>query len=173
MLSKNLLFTTLVIVLMYAPATFSQMAPSSPGFTEQQSTLSIHEGNLYCFQNIRCLQSEKPFRNTDLSNIELNGSTETYVLEGKTRNEELYAEYNGRNGNLIKATVIQRNIILPKQMLAHLATGEYSGWTMVGNQRVIKNFQKDSIRYEVMMMKDGELRIEYFDRHGESTSQIS
>ncbi len=172
MLSKNMLLTTIAIVMMYVPATFSQAPPESD-FTKQRSSLSIHEDNLYCFQNIRCLQSEKPFKKADLSNIRLNGSVETYVIEGKTKNEELYAEYNGSNGNLVKATVVQRNIVLPKEILISLATGENSGWTMVGNKRTITNFQKDSIQYEVMLLKDGELRIEYFDRNGQSEEPFS
>jgi hypothetical protein len=43
---------------------------------------------------------------------------------------------------------------------------------MVGNTRVIKNFQRSTIRYEVVLMKEGELRIEHFDANGEMINQL-
>lgn len=171
MLSKNLLITALILVISYAPAAFSQ-APQHNKFEPTDSHLSINESNLYCFQNLQCLKEESPFKNSNLKDVKLNSSTEKYVIEGKTKNEELYAEYDGSNGNLIKATVIQRNIILPRNISVELTTGDYKGWTMIGNKRVIKDFMRDSIEYEVVMMKDGELRIEYFDANGMVIDQL-
>ncbi|WP_340107095.1 hypothetical protein [Rhodohalobacter sp. 8-1] len=171
MLSKNLLITALLLVISYAPAAFSQ-AHMNNSFKSAESNLSINESNLYCFQTLQCLKEVNPFKNSNLDNVKLNQGTEKYVVEGKSKNEELYAEYNGSNGNLIKATVIQRNIILPRNIMAEITTGDYNGWTMVGNKRVIKNFMKDTIEYEVVMMKDGELRIEYFDSNGMMIDQL-
>lgn len=171
MLSKNLFITTLILVISYAPAAFSQ-GPHSNNSKPADSNLSINESNLYCFQNLKCLKQENPFKNSNLDKVKLNESTEKYVIEGKSRNEEMYAEYDGYNGNLIKATVIQRNIHLPKNILIELTSGDYKDWTMVGNKRVIKNFMKDSIEYEVVLMNDGELRIEYFDSNGMMIDQL-
>lgn len=171
MLSKNLILTTLLLAIVYAPATFSQASVNTE-FEPSASQLSIQEDNLYCFQNLQCLKAENPFNNSKIADIKLNGTNEKYVIEGKSRNEELYAEYHGQNGTLIKATVIQRNIILPKHLLVNLASGEFKSWTMVGNKRTIKNFSKNSIEYEVVLMKDGELRIEYFDSNGMMIDQL-
>lgn len=171
MLSKNILITALILVVSYAPAAFSQ-APMNNSYESANSNLSVNESNFHCFQNLQCLKQENPFNNTNLDNVKLNSTTEKYVIEGKSKNEEMYAEYNGMNGNLIKATVIQRNIILPRNIIAEITTGDYSGWTMIGNKRVIKNFWKDTIEYEVVMMKDGELRIEYFDSNGMMIDQL-
>lgn len=171
MLSKNLILTTLLLAIVYAPAAFSQ-APPTQEYEPSDSQLSIQENNLYCFQTLQCLRAENPFNNSSIADIMLNDTQEKYVIEGKSRNEELYAEYNGKNGTLIKATVIQRNIILPKHLLVTLTSGEFKSWTMVGNKRTIKNFSKDSIEYEVVLMKDGELRIEYFDSNGMVIDQL-
>lgn len=171
MLLKNILFTALIFVISYAPAAFSQ-SPANDINKNPDKTLSINESNFYCFQNLQCLKSENPFENTDLSGIKLNGFKEKYVIQGKSKNEEMYAEYNGSTGNLITAMVIQRNIHLPRNILVGLSTGEYSDWSMVGNTRIIKNFTKNSTRYEVVMMKDGELRIEYFDANGNTIAPI-
>lgn len=165
MLSKKLLISIIVMILAYAPAAFSQANPAD-------SHLSINESNLFCFQNLQCLVQENPFKTSNLDEVRLNQGTERYVIEGKAKNEEMYAEYDGRNGNLIKATVIQRNIPLPKNITSMLANSDYSEWAMVGNTRVIKNFQQSSIRYEVVLMKEGELRIEHFDANGEMINQL-
>lgn len=164
MLFQNLLFTALILVTSYAPAAFSQALDKN--YKPANSQLSINESNLYCFQNLQCLKQEKPFKNSNLEDVKLNQTTKIYVIEGKSKNEDIYAEYDGSNGNLIKATVIQRNILLPKNILVELTIGDYKSWTMVGNKRIIKNFIKDSIEYEVVLMNDGELRIEYFDSNG-------
>lgn len=171
MLSNNLLLTALLLVLSYAPAAFSQ-APMNKDYKSADSHLSINESNLYCFQNLQCLKAENPFNSSSLDAVKLNRSTGKFVIEGKSKNEEIYAEYDGSNGNLIKATVIQRNIILPKHILVTLTIGDFKEWTMVGNKRVIKNFVKETIEYEVVLMKDGELRIEYFDRNGMMIDQL-
>lgn len=165
MLSKKLLISIIVMILAYAPAAFSQANPAD-------SHLSINESNLFCFQNLQCLVQENPFKTSNLDEVRLNQGTERYIIEGKAKNEEMYAEYDGTNGNLIKATVIQRNILLPKNITTWLANGNYSDWAMVGNTRVIKNFQRSSIRYEVVLMKEGELRIEHFDANGEMINQL-
>jgi len=171
MLLKNLLVTALVLVISYAPAAFSQSSAEDV-YDGPDKSLSINQSNLYCFQNLQCLKSDNPFKGTDLSELKLDGSNEKYVVQGKSKNEQLHAEYDGKTGNLIAATVIQRNIRLPGNILTAINTGENSGWTMAGNTRVIKNFMEDSIKYEVILIKDGELRIEYFDVNGMTVDPI-
>lgn len=173
MLLKNFLISLIVIIFATAPAVFSQQPHSQPDAPDKSRYLSINEDNLYCFQNLQCLKEENPFKNSNLEDIKLNNSMRKYVIEGKSKNEELYAEYNGVNGNLIKATVIQKDIALPKNILLNLVSGEFKSWKMVGNKRIIKNFAEDSIRYEVILMKEGELRIEYFNRDGVTENQLS
>ncbi|HKL16419.1 MAG TPA: hypothetical protein VJ915_12330 [Balneolaceae bacterium] len=171
MLLKNLLVTALVLVLSYAPAAFSQSS-ANDSYNGPDKSLSINLSNLYCFQNLQCLKTDNPYKGTDLSDINLNSMKEKYIVQGNSKNEQLYAEYDGKTGNLIKATVIQRNIRLPHNILATISTGENTGWTMAGNTRVIKNFMEDSIKYEVVLIKDGELRIKYFDVNGMTIDPI-
>lgn len=169
---KNRLIALIGLIFILAPAAFAQYSPSNTDYTDKPQ-LSIHEGNLYCFQSLQCLVQEKPFRNSNLETINLNNSTKKYVIEGKSKNEELYAEYNGTTGNLIKSTVIQSDIILPKPIMEKLVSDQYKTWQMVGNKRIIKNFTKDTIRYEVILMKDEELQVVYFNRHGVAENPLS
>lgn len=171
MLLKNLFVTAFILAVSYAPAAFSQSSTIDVN-PDQNQSLAVNESNLFCFQNLQCLKAENPFKNSDLSNIKLDGSNLKYVIKGSARNEQLYAEYEGKNGSLIAATVIQRNVTLPKSILVELNNGEYSDWTMVGNTRVIKNFNKDDISYEVVLMKNGELQTSYFDSNGMAIDPI-
>ena len=159
------------MVASYAPAAFSQSS-ANDSYNGPDKNLSINLSNLYCFQNLQCLKTDNPYKGTDLSDIKLNGLNEKYIVQGNSKNEQLYAEYDGDTGNLIKATVIQRNIRLPHNILSSISTGENTGWTMAGNTRFIKNFMENSIKYEVILMKDGELRIEYFDVNGMAIDPI-
>jgi len=165
MLLKNLIVTALILAVSYVPAAFSQSSAIDV-YPDQNQSLAVNESNLFCFQNLECLKAENPFKNSDLSNIKLNGSNSKYVIKGSSRNEQLYAEYDGKHGSLIAATVIQRNVKLPKNILVKLNNGEYSDWTMVSNTRVIKNFNNDDTRYEVVLMKNSELRTKYYDSTG-------
>jgi len=171
MLLKNLLGIAVIFALSFAPAVFAQSSANS--YSSPDDKLSINESNLYCFQNLQCLIQENPFENSTLEEIDLNNSTEKYVIEGESENESLYAEYNGSTGNLIKSTVIQTNIKLPRAIMETLVSDTYKSWKMLGNKRIIKNFSEDSIRYEVILMKDGELRVEYFNRYGGSENPLS
>jgi hypothetical protein len=137
-----MVITALILVISYAPAAFSQSADS---YSSTDGNLTINESNLWCFQSLQCLKSENPFENSNLDEVRLNDTTEKFVVEGKAKNEEMYAEYDGLTGSLIKSTVIQRNIHLPNKILVELTTGDFKDWTMVGNKRVIKNFSKNSI----------------------------
>lgn len=175
MLFKNIhmLFCAITLTLAFAPATFSQSFYTDDNHPEMEQNLSINESNLYCFRNLQCLIQENPFRNSSLKDINLNNATKKYVIEGKTRNEELYAEYNGTTGNLIRSTVIQTDIILPMPILEKLVSDEFKDWTMAANKRIIKNFAKDTIRYEVILMKDDKIRVEYFNQYGAAENRLS
>lgn len=171
MLLKNLFVTALILAMSYAPAAFSQSNAIDVNPYQEQN-LTINESNLFCFQNLECLKAENPFKNSDLSNIKLDGSNSKYVIQGSASNEQLYAEYDGRYGSLIAATVIQRNILLPKNILVELNNDEYDEWTMVSNTRVIKNFNKDETWYQVVLIKDSELKTKYFDSNGMTIDPI-
>lgn len=148
---------------------------SSPSFALQQSTdtekpgkgLTIQKEDFSCFMNLKCLQKENPFQNKELSEIRLNNvQSKRYVIEGTSGQESMHAEYNSK-GELIKATVIQKNITLPKPILNTLGSAELASWTMIGNELVVKNFDKNSMEYKVVLQKDSEIIVEYFNKYGE------
>ncbi len=84
----------------------------------------------------------------------------------KAHQKTMYAVYDG-SGDLIKATVIQRNIALPKTILRVLTSSEFDDWSLIGNELVIENFDKHSMQYKVILKNGDEIRVEYFDTYGQ------
>lgn len=165
MLLKNMILTVCLFALISVPAVSMQISPDVTNNEKPRNTLTIHEGNFSCFQNLQCLKRENPFKNSNLVQINLNSMTDRYVVEGTSKNESIFAVYSG-SGDLIKATVIQRNIILPKTILRRLASADFEDWFVIGNELVIENFNKNSMQYQVILQDENDVRVEYFDRDG-------
>jgi len=144
---------------------------SSPA--DYRSSLTINESNFSCFKNLHCLQRENIFRNSDLSMVRnANNRYSSYTVEGSSDNEELFAQYD-QNGNLIRSTVVQRNIPLPRKINKLLASADYSDWKMIGNERTIENFDEKSIEYRLILQNETEIRVVYLDSNGENKNRLS
>lgn len=136
-------------------------------------TLTIHEGNFSCFRDLNCLKNNNPFRNSNLDKVYPNNyRSGNYIIEGSSRNEDIHAVYNGQ-GELLKATVIQRNIVLPKNLSELLINDEFKSWTMIGNEVEIHDFDKNKITYKIVLSRDGEVRVEHFDSYGQRLNRFS
>jgi len=172
MLLKNILITTCLISLISLPAISQQSAEN----TESEYELApraITIDKFDCFQTLQCLKRENPFKKSNLDNIRINDNRSSrFIVEGSSKNETLHAVYTN-SGELVKATVIQRNIPMPRTINEALVTGEYKSWTVIGNELVIENFDKERMQYKVILENEGEVRVEYFDRNGHFLNRIS
>lgn len=166
MLLKNLILTICLFVITSTPASSFQMSSDELNPEKPRKSLTIHESNFSCFQSLQCLIRENPFPKSNLDEVRLNNNSEKFVVEGTSKNETMHAVYNG-SGDLIKATVIQRNIALPKTILRVLTSSEFDDWSLIGNELVIENFDKDSMQYKVILKNGDEVRVEYFDKYGQ------
>ena len=172
MLLKNIILTTCLLVLISSSAFSLQASQNSTDGEKPKTTLTITEDNFNCFQSLECLRRNNPFPNSDLSNISLNDRrAEGYTVEGSSKNESLYAEYHYRGG-LVKATVIQRYIPLPKAINEILVSGELESWTMIGNKLVVRNFDRNTMQYKVMLKNGNDIRVEYFNKYGEFQNRM-
>lgn len=167
MLLKNLILTLCLFVFANTPVSSFQMSSDEMDPKKPRKSLTIHEGNFSCFQSLQCLIRENPFPKSNLDEVRLsNNNSDKFVVEGASKNETMHAVYNG-SGELIKATVIQRNIVLPKTISLVLASSEFEDWSMIGNELVIEDFNKNSMQYKVILKNGDEVRVEYFDKHGQ------
>lgn len=172
MLLKNIILITIALAVSISPAISQHTTGDNIENDTPQNTRIIVEENFSCFQSLKCLQKENPFKKSNLNEVRLNSnSTERYVVEGSSKNESMHAVYNS-NGELIRATVIQRNIPTPRAITEVLATGEFKAWQIIGNELVIENFDKQTMQYKVILQNDKEVRVEHFDRHGRLLTQI-
>lgn len=173
MLFKNIILTLLVFVVTAMPdMTLGQASPAKNNTDKNLNKLTIQENNFSCYQDLQCLKQNDPFKNSNLDEMRINNnSVSKYVIEGSSRNEEIYAEYN-RHGELITATVIQRNIVLPIELREILVSDDFNSWQMIGNELVVEDFDKRSMHYKIILQKDGVTRIATFDRNGNITNQL-
>jgi hypothetical protein len=170
---KYILLTIVLSAITAVQASALQHTDTPPERENAPVALAIQESNFACFKDLQCLQKENPFTNSNLESIRLNSERyDRYVIEGSSKSEQIYAIYD-RTGRMIKAEVIQRNIALPKSIQDVLFTEPFDSWTMIGNEFSVKNFDRSTIEYKVVLERNGEVRIIYFDRHGQQTPPIS
>lgn len=173
MLLKNILLSTFIIALSGTDALSDRTAEANIDTVQPAGALTIHVDNYSCFQNLQCLKDVNPFKSSNLDEIVFNPHRyEKYIVKGTSNNEDVYALYNG-SGELINATVRQRNIKLPKAIYEVLISDPYSGWNMIGNELVVHNFDAKSMTYKVILSMDGEVKVEYFDHRGNLKSPLS
>lgn len=166
MLFKKAIATICLLVLISTPAVSLQVLTDETGNKKEQNTLTITEDNFDCFQSLQCLKRENPFKKSNLDEIRLRGlESERYTVEGTSKNETMYALYNG-SGKLIKANVVQRNIVLPRAIFETLSESEYTSWTVIGNELIIRDFDENRMQYKVILQNGGEVKIEHFDKNG-------
>lgn len=173
MLFKNITLTLLVFAVSAIPNIAAAQASSAKTDADNNlSKLTIQENNFSCYQNLQCLKQNNPFKNSNLDEMRINSNRiSKYVIEGSSRDEEIYAEYN-RHGDLITATVIQRNIVLPMELMETLFSDEFNSWKMIGNELVVEDFDKHRMQYKIILQKDDMTKIETFDRNGNITNQL-
>jgi hypothetical protein len=132
----------------------------------------IDESDFSCFRDLNCLKSNRALRDKGL-NVTFNDhlGSDRFILEGESRNERIYAEYNDRGG-LVKGVLMRTNAILPKPLMDNLASGDYAGWQMIGNEMSVQHFDARTTEYKVILQKEGEAKILYFDRFGNEKTTI-
>ena len=174
MLMKNLILTSLVLVLTATQALSFQNSATANDYELPRNNLTIQESHYSCFQTLQCLKKENPFKNSNLNQINFHsGSSATYVIDGRSDYESIHAVYDNK-GFLVKATVIQRNILLPRSISQVLISDDYAGdgWVMIANELEIKNFDEKTMQFKVVLNRDDEVRVEYFDRYGNSSNRF-
>jgi hypothetical protein len=135
--------------------------------------LTVNLENLNCFKSLECIQKNNLFVKSNLDIFRKgNGRYDGYTIEGVAKNEEFFAQYN-RWGDLIRSNVIQRNIALPEEIRIQLINDELNSWNMIGNERVIKNFDIRSIEYKLILKKEDEIRLVYFDHKGQNKNSLT
>lgn len=173
MLFKNITLTLVIFAMSAIPnIATAQASPAKNNADKNLNKLTIQENNFSCYQDLECLKQNNPFKNSNLDEMRIhNNRVSKYVIEGSSRDEEIYAEYN-RNGELITATLIQRNIVLPIDLMKTLISDDFNSWKMIGNELVVEDFDKRSMQYKIILQKGDMTKIVTFDRNGNINNQL-
>jgi len=165
--------TIIIAILLFVFTTVLTMAQQPEINEASPPDLSVKMENLACFKSMRCIQKQNLFVKSNLD-IFRNGNSrfDGYTIEGSTVNEELFAQYDSKGG-LIRSNVIQRNIPLSREIRNQLTNEEFNSWRMIGNERMIKNFDRKSIEYKLILQREEEIRIVYFDHKGQNLTRLS
>lgn len=173
MLTK-IIFTTLIFSIVTSAQVFSQHMSATSNNTEgTPNGITIHEDDFICFQDLLCVKKKNPFTRSNLDDVNLSRNRyQTYVVEGASRDEEVYAVYDD-NGRLLKASLTQRNIKLPVSIKEALKEGSFANWKVIGSELTVENFDRRRMQYKVVLQNDDLVRVMNFDRHGNILNHLS
>lgn len=165
--------TIIIAISLFVSTTVLTMAQQPVNDEASPPDLTVKVDNLACLKSLQCIQKENLFVKTNLDIFRNgNGRFDGYTIEGSSENEELFARYDSR-GSLLRSNVIQRNIPLSREIRKQLINEEFNSWNMIGNERMIKNFDKKSIEYKLILQREDEIRVVYFDYKGQNKTRLA
>ncbi|REL32964.1 hypothetical protein DYD21_14205 [Rhodohalobacter sp. SW132] len=165
--------TIIIAISLFVSTTVLTMAQQSVIDETSPPSLAVKADNLACLKSMQCIQKENLFGRINLDIFRNgNGRFDGYTIEGSSKNEELFAQYDHR-GDLIRSNVIQRNIPLSREIRNQLINEEFSSWNMIGNECRIKNFDRKSIEYKLILQREDEIRVVYFDYKGQNKNRLA
>lgn len=158
---KTILISSITISLFFLASVLPAMSQSA-----ERTITPLNENDFTCFQNLECACSNK-----DLAakgwvftfDETVNGISQDVTAVMKGRNISLTAQYD-KNGNLTSAVYKVENIALPPQLLIHLVDDQYSGFTMIANEKMVKDFDPNKTVYSVTMQNGESVKKLTFDK---------
>lgn len=169
---------TILVFLIFSGSVFSQGLSQSSGQEDmiepkKQNSSLISENYYNCFKELHCLKNNREIREKGLDiQFDRKRHFKEYQLSGETRNEKLDAVYDDQ-GRLIEARLVRVNFALPRFITEQLVTGQYADWRMIGNEMVVENFDAKTTRYKVILQKEDQGTVLYFDRHGNQMNHFA
>lgn len=128
---------------------------------------TIVEDDYPFLRNLDCLTNgdfhKKRGWNLKLRNV--SRSADIYDLRGNGHNINVKATYDS-DGNLIEALLTKKDTTIPLAIRQFIASGEFEGWTMTGNEKVVKDFDPYQTEYNVILSNGDEEQILHFKDEG-------
>ncbi|MEX0609568.1 MAG: hypothetical protein WD016_12890 [Balneolaceae bacterium] len=149
-----------IIISIIAYFSFILLFTAEPVFAQQseRQIVPLDEDNYECLQQLKCVVESVELRDkgwvvTFDETIENYPQKRTARMKGDAIN--VTAHYD-KEGSLIKGSYKQHNAALPRELLAHLAEGDYSGWTMTKNTVLVQDFNAASTVYKIILESENE-----------------
>lgn len=192
MMKSNNRFLSVVIVLVWflsqtvhaqsvvTVASNNKMADCSDGIENKiESSIvenTITEADFQYLTNLDCITSgyisEKRNLGLKLRNMD-HLMNSHYELTSAGSAIDVEATYD-LNGNLIEATLIEKNTQIPIPILRYIYSDEeFDGWIMVRNEKIVTDFDPNQIEYTVTLTNGTEEEILYFTEQRESIASVA
>lgn len=132
---------------------------------ERKSNLITEEDYPY-LRDIECLKNgylKKDQVKIKLRNISRVNPT-SFVLRGTGNRTSVHATYN-RDGKLIQAEINKKDTVLPAAIREYIYSS-HNGWTMTGNNMIIRDFDTRKTEFTVNMKNGSEEKVLHFKNNG-------
>lgn len=134
--------------------------------TEPGNTI-VEEDYPY-LRNLECLKNgdflEQRGWNWTLNNINTPNPSH-FELSGSGPYIDVQATYDAE-GNLIESLLRIKDTAIPPAVRRFIFSGEFEGWTMTGNEKVVKDFDPHQTKYYVTLSNGNDKKILAFKDEG-------
>lgn len=114
---------------------------------------TIVEEDYPYLMSIKCLKDENFLDNRGwnwkFENINPENASH-YALRGKGNGISVHATYN-HEGNLVESHLKIKDTPIPPAIRRFINSDEYEGWTMVGNEKIVRDFDPYQTEYTIYM----------------------
>lgn len=118
--------------------------------------------NLECLKNKQFLE-DRGFTSTFRNMKSVNNNR--FVLTGSGHKLDMTATYN-KDGHLVKSLLTMQDIRIPRAIQQYIYSDKFAGWTMTGNEKIVKDFDPYQTEYKVIMMNGTEKKVLSFREYG-------
>lgn len=129
---------------------------------------TIMEEDYPFLKNIECLKNGY-FQNYRGWNLKFrnanNRNPSHYELHGKGSDIQVDAKYD-KDGVLVESVLRKKNTRIPTAILHFIYSGEYSGWTITSNEKVVKDFDPHQTQYNITLSNGNREEVLQFKDYG-------
>lgn len=162
--TENFMMKTIISIALCFGLTVLFTAEPLLAQQSERQIVPLSEEDYECLQQLSCVVESKELREkgwvvTFDETIADYPQERTAQLKGD--NIALTARYD-KEGNLLRGKYERQNVALPRDLLAHLAGEDFSGWEMTGNNMTVRDFNAASTVYNIILeSEDGEKTVTF------------
>ena len=138
---------------------------------ERPVIYAIVEEDYPYLKNLECLKNEdfqeslkKRGWNLHLNDVNPRDPSH-FELSGSGPRINVHATYDA-DGNLVESMLRMEDIVIPIALREFIHSGEFEGWTMTGNEKVVKDFDPYQTEYNVTLSNGNKEKILSFKDQG-------
>jgi hypothetical protein len=147
------------------PSNCSEYIPSNTD-TNLQNT--FNEEDYPYLRNLQCLKNEQFLEDRGFTSTFKNMKSKNnnrFVLTGSGYKLDMTATYD-KDGHLVNSLLTMRDIRIPRAIQQYIYSDKFEGWTMTGNEKIVKDFDPYQTEYKIIMTNGTEEKVLSFREYG-------